>query len=132
MCFKAALEHRGEDFIRDVGEGDRAIVGKGADIFLMILIKHDDLGEKPRIWYGASSVALIVVFKEIRFQDERRVFVDFSRNVIRTGGFTGLVFAESVVQVLHGKRGVDGSQCIMGVGTGTGGSWGENQILLAR
>ena len=114
MDFKAALQHGGEDFVRDIGERDRAIVGKGADIFLMVLNKHDDLGEKPRIWYRACGVALIIVFKEIQFQNEWRVFVGFARDVIRTWGFAGLKFAESVVQVLHGKRGIDGSQYTMG------------------
>ena len=31
MDFKAALQHGGEEYVRDICEGDRAIVGKGAD-----------------------------------------------------------------------------------------------------
>ena len=65
LYFKAALQHGGEDFVRDIGEGDRAIIGKGADIFLMVLNKHDNLGEKPRIMYRTCGVTLIVVIKEI-------------------------------------------------------------------
>ena len=31
----------------------------------MVLNKQNDLGEKPRIWYRACGVTLIIVFKEM-------------------------------------------------------------------
>ena len=81
------------------------------DIFLVALNKHDNLGEKPRVRHRACSVTLIIVIKGIPFQNKWCVSVDLAWDIIRTWGFVGLKFAESVVKVLHGKRGVNGIQC---------------------
>ena len=87
--------------------------------------KHDNLGEKPRVRHRACSVTLIIVIKEIKFQNKCCVFVDLAWDIIRTWGFAGLEFAESVVKVLHGKRGVNRIQCGLR-------GWDWNRGILGR
>ena len=56
------------------------------------------------------------MIQEIKLQNERSMFVEFSRYIVRSGGFAWFQLTESIIQILQSKRGVDRGQMRVGGG----------------
>ena len=61
-------------------------------------------------------VTLVIMIQEIKLQNERSMFVDFSRNIIRSRGLARFQFTESIIKILQSKRGVNSGQIRVGGG----------------
>ena len=66
---------------------------------------------------------MVIMIQEIKLQNERSMFVYFSRNIIRSGGFAWFEFTESIIQILHIKRSVNRGQIRVG-----GGNWNRRVV----
>ena len=62
------------------------------------------------------------MIQEIKLQNERSMFVEFSRYIVRSGGLAWFQLTESIIQILHSKRASTEGKFGWGEETGTGGS----------